>query len=258
MANLKKIRLNPVLARSLGILIASAGMIILFYQCSGDEENPPDINTRGTDNYDMTNVTPVDYLEGLISATSNGEIFAAYGLIPAEQWFLDVPHSAVNWETAYMGSQALLTGKFSWFSLDYLTFDETKPSNIAFEGKVLLNSVVTGQPLRDEGCLLTTYVTSADKKFETENIATIKTTGAVYNTEDDGYTVTADLTFLGDTREVTINMYYLGLTSFETNKIVSFQAEFSFNAISDFKLASTSVADKVTVKMNINIKKNNG
>ena len=211
---------------------------------------------RGTDNYDIADATPQDYLEGLIAATSNGEIFGAYGLVPTGNWFLDVPHSAVNWKTAYMGSAAFLTGKFSWFALNKFSFDETSPSKISFEAKVLLNSVVTGQILRDDGCLLVTYETDASYIDEPANLATIKSTSASYNTDDAGYTVLADLTFLGVTRSVTMNLEYVGKKEYDAYTLISFDADFQFNAISDFGLGSTSVADLVTINLNLNLKKN--
>ncbi|MCK5347272.1 MAG: YceI family protein, partial [Candidatus Heimdallarchaeota archaeon] len=164
---------------------------------------------------------------------------------------------AINWSSAYNGSGADLTGKFQYFSLKEFSFDETNPANISFEANVLLNSVTTGQPLRDEGCLLTTYETDATKSFEAENLAVIKTNGAKYNTEDDGYTIDAELTFLGSAHPVTINLYYLGQSTFTGYKMASFEAELTFNAISDFGLNSTSVEDAISVNIEINLKNNN-
>ncbi len=249
------------LAKLTGFLLLSVGMIILFSSCEktndNDNDNDPPVKiVRGTDSYDIADATPQDYLEGLVAATSNGEIFAAYGLVPNGQWFLDVPHSAVNWKTAYMGSAAFLTGKFSWFALKNFSFDETDPLKISFEAKVMLNSVVTGQILRDDGCLLTDFNTDASFIDEPANLAVIKSTSASYNVDDAGYTVLADLTFLGKTHSVTMNLEYVGKKEETSYTMISFDAEFQFNAISDHGLGATTVADLVTVNLNLNLKNN--
>lgn len=246
------------LVKFTGVLLLCVGMIITFNRCekTDDDDNPNPPIERGTDSYDIADATPQDYLEALIAATSNGDIFGAYGLIPTGNWFLDVPHSAVNWKTAYMGSAAFLTGKFSWFALKNFSFDETDPSKISFEANVLLNSVTTGQPLRDDGCLLVTYKTDASYIMEPDNLAVIKTTSAVYNIEDEGYTVNANLTFLGVTSSVTINLVYFGKVEYDTYTLISFEAEFPFYAISGHSLEDSSVSDLVTINLNLNLKKN--
>ncbi|HBH83722.1 MAG: hypothetical protein A2X05_01645 [Bacteroidetes bacterium GWE2_41_25] len=244
------------LAKLSGVFLICVGMSILFSSCekkNNDDQNGPIV--RGTDSYDIADASPQAYVDALIVATSNGEIGVAYSLIPKGNWYLDIPHSAVNWKTAYMGYGSFLTGKFSWFALKNFYFDEKDPSKIAFEAKVYLNSVVTSQPLRDDGCLLTTYKTNASYQEETANLATIKSTSASYHTDDAGYTVLADLTFLGVTRKVTMDLYYVGKQTFTTYDLISFDAEFPFNAISDFGLSATTVADLVTVNLNLNFKK---
>ena len=247
------------LARLTGFILLSVGMIVLLSSCENSDEPDPDPIVpieRGTDSYDIADATPQDYLEGLVAATSNGEIFAAYGLVPNGQWFLDVPHSAVNWKTLYNGEGSDLTGKFSWFALKNFSFDETDPSKISFTAKVMLNSVVTGQILRDDGCLLVTYGTDAAFIDEPANLAVIKSTSASYNVDDAGYTVLADLTFLGVTKGVTMNLEYLGKTEYDSYTLISFEAEFQFNAKSDFFLEDASVAELASVTLDLNLKKN--
>ena len=247
------------LAKLRGFLLLSVGMFILFSSCEKNNDadvDPIDDIVRGTDSYDIADATPQDYLEGLVAATSNGEVFAAYGLVPTGNWFLDVPHSAVNWKTAYMGSAAFLTGKFSWFALKNFSFDETDPSKISFTAKVMLNSVVTGQILRDDGCLLVTYGTDAAFIDEPANLAVIKSTSASYNVDDAGYTVLAELTFLGVTKGVTMNLEYVGKTEYDSYTMISFDAEFKFNAKSDFFLVDASVGDLTSVTLDLNLKKN--
>lgn len=242
------------LARTGGIFFICIGMMISVIQCSKNDDEPPKQIVRGTDSVICTDCTPQDYLDGLIAATDNGGIFAAYGLVPTQQWFLDIPHSGINWETAFNGDGAKLTGKFRYFALKELSFDETDPSKIHFEANVRLNSVSTGEPLRDEGCLQATFGTELTKTNEAINLAVIKTVSAAYNTDDEGYTIDGELTFLGKTQDVSIQLFYLGTASYTGYEFASFEAEFTFNAISDFGLNSTSVDDLVTVKMNINLK----
>lgn len=255
---MKKINLISKLGKLIMVSLLCVGMIFQFSQCNKDDNDVEPVVPieRGTDSYNIADCAPQDYLEALVAATNNGEIFAAYGLIPSGNWFIDVPHSAVNWKTAYMGFGAFLTGKFSWFALKNFSFDEKDPSKISFEAKVMLNSVVTSQILRDDDCLLATFLTDASYIDEPANLAVIKSKSAIYNTDDAGYTIIADLTFLGVTREVTINMDYLGKTEFEGYTMASFAAEFKFNAISVFGLESTLVADLVTVNIGVNLKKN--
>jgi len=243
------------LAKLSGVFLICVGMNILFGSCE-KKNNDPDVPIeRGTDSYDIADAVPDDYVHALMAATSNGEIGAASSFLTPGNWSLDVPHSAVSWKTAYMGFGAFLTGKFSWFALKNFSFDEKDPSKIVFEAKVYLNSVVTSQILRDDGCLLTTYKTNASYIEETANLATIKSTSASYHTDDAGYTVLADLTFLGVTKKVTMELYYLGKNETATHNWISFEAEFPFNAISDYGVGSTSVADLVTVNLNLNLKK---
>jgi len=243
-------------AKLSGVFLICVGMSILFSRCEKTNKDVPVPIERGTDSYNIADCAPQDYVDALIAATTNGEIGLAYSKVPKGNWFLDIPHSSVSWKTAYMGYGSFLTGKFSWFALKNFSFDEKDPSKIAFEAKVYLNSVVTSQILRDDGCLLTTYKTNASYKDEPANLATIKSTSASYHTDDAGYTVLADLTFLGVTRKVTMDLYYVNKHTFTTYDLISFDAEFPFNAISDFALGSTSVADIVTVNLNLNFKNN--
>lgn len=260
MKNLSKNEIGPLprKTRLFGMLLLSIGLIMSLSYCEKENDDDDDLPTftRGTDSYDIADATPQDYLEGLVTSTSNGEIFGAYGLIPAGQWFLDVPHSAVNWKSAYMGSAAMLTGKFSWFAVNKFTFHEQDPSKISFVAKVLLNSVDTGQHLRDDGCLLATFATDGTMLDEAANLATLTSTSTSLNLTDAGYTVLADLTFLGVTHAVTINLDYLGFFDYETYSMISFAAEFQFNAITDYALSTTLVSDLVTINLNLNFKKN--
>jgi polyisoprenoid-binding protein YceI len=152
----------------------------------------------------------------------------------------------------------LLTGRFNYFVLEKITFDETSPTSIQFEGYVRLNTVNTGEPGRDAGCLLTTYGTTAAKTAEPENLASIKSTNVSYSTTDAGYIATADLTFMGVTKSVTIKLDYVKQSHFDGAPgytVAGFQGTYVFNAISDFGLVSTNISDQVTVRLDMLMRK---
>ena len=134
-----------------------------------------------------------------------------------------------------------------------LTFDESNPQNIVFDGYVRLNSVNTGEPNRDGGCLLSTFSTTADATEESTNMAritSIANTGK-YSTTDDGFLIDADLTFMGFTREVTVKLFYYPQSDQGSYLMTGFTAQFQFNAISDFGISSSNIDDQITVNMNI-------
>ena|SRR3569833_3208797 len=123
----------------------------------------------------------------------------------ADGWSYDKTHSNVMWETAYIGSGALLTGRFNSFGMTSFSFDEANPANTSFEAWVYLNTVNTGEPGRDGGCLLGTFGTAAGKTNELENIAKIKSKSIELSTTDKGYIVKCDLTFHGVTKRLLLN-----------------------------------------------------
>src|SRR4029078_7067328 len=49
-------------------------------------------------------------------------------------WSFDKTHSNVMWETAYIGTGALLTGRFNQFGMTSFAFDEANSANTFFEG----------------------------------------------------------------------------------------------------------------------------
>jgi polyisoprenoid-binding protein YceI len=170
------------------------------------------------------------------------------------RWTFDKSHSNVMWETAYIGNTSLLTGRFNTFGLTKFEFDEANPANTSFEGYVYLNTVNTGEPGRDAGCLLGTYGTAVGKTSEPENVATIKSKSVEFSKTDKGYIVKADLTFHGFTKEVTAKFNYVGKTSTTTNGVttivVGFSLDFPILAKTDFGIASTSIGDNVNIRCN--------
>lgn len=236
-------------------MLAFIGMatgLLLLLQCQHEDEEvklaPPPAPAHGTETLSCTDCTP------LIENGASSDFSSS--AVPAGQWYFDKAHSNVTWETAYQGVGSLLTGRFNYFVLKNLSFDEQNPANISLEGYVRLNSVNTGEPGRDGGCLLGTYGTASAKTAEPENIATIKSTSAKYNTTDSDFLVTADFTFHGVTLPVTIRLTYVPQTHFAAGyTIAGFIARFEFNALSEYGIESTNISDKVIVKMNATLRK---
>ena len=222
--------------RKLFLLICSLCLsLALFYSCTHDDDIVGPSNgsniTRGTDKIDMT-----------------------------AGWTFDKSHSSVLWATAYMGSSALLSGRFNQFGVTSLKFDEADPTQTSLEAWVRLNTVNTGEPGRDAGCLLTTFGTNATNVDQPENLAIIKSTKVEFSTSDKGYIVTANLIFHGVTKPVTMKLDYIGTSNLTNSsgvpyKLAGLTGSFQFNAKTDFGISSTNIADKVTVTVNCNFKK---
>lgn len=181
----------------------------------------------------------------------------------SDGWSWDKSHSNVMWETPYDGVGALLTGRFNQFGITTMEFDEANPEKIKFEGWVRLNTVNTGEMGRDTGCLLKTFKTAKGKVDEPENLATIKSKTVKFNPEDTSYIVTADLTFMGITKEVEGILTYSGTTRFDIGQLGSntkvtnicgLNFKFNFLAKSVFGIVSTSIADNVDIIVNTQYK----
>lgn len=175
-----------------------------------------------------------------------------------EGWTFDKTHSNVMWESAYMGSAAMLTGRFNQFGFTTISFDEAVPANTNFEAWVRLNTVNTGEPGRDAGCLLGTFGTALGLVDEANNLAIIKSKSVELSTTDDGYIINCDLTFHGFTKPVTAKMKYTGkarVNSATPYDVAGLTLEFKMLCKSDFGIVSNSVSDLVTIKSNAQFKK---
>ena len=228
------------------LLIALVGLFII--QCQHEDEKiipvvGPDPIVHGSETISCTSCTPL--VENGASADFNS------GAVPSGTWYLDKAHSNVMWETQYKQFGSLLTGRFNYFVLSNLNFDEAAPSKISFEGYVRLNSVNTGEPGRDGGCLLTTYGTDASKTSEPENLATLKSVpgSGRYSTTDDGFLVDADFTFLGITKPVIIKMKYYKQADIGTANMAGIYSEFEINALADFLPGNTNIGDIVKIRV---------
>ena len=237
-----------------GASIVLASCFVLS-QCKHDDTivptgTDPKKIVRGTESISCLTCTP------LISNGASADFNTS--AVPSGKWYFDKAHSNVMWETPYKGVGSLLTGRFNYFVLQNVTFDETDTTKIAFEGYVRLNTVNTGEPGRDGTCLLTTYKTTAAKTTEPENIASFKSTSVKYSETDAGYIALADLTFLGVTKSVSVKLDYVKQSHFDGAPgytLSGVQASFVFNALTDFGLVSTNIADQVTVRMEMLLRK---
>lgn len=242
-----------------GLKVASVLVMvsaILVTQCKNDDTIVPVKGTeaskiiRGTESLSCANCTP------LVSNGASSDFNTS--AVPSGVWYYDKSHANVMWETPYKGVSSLLTGRFNYFVLKDLSFDEQDPTKISFEGYVRLNTVNTGEPGRDAGCLLTTFNTAAAKTTEFENIATLKSTSASLSTTDAGYIVNANLTFNGVTKSVVVKLNYekqSHQTGTPAYTVAGLEGEFEFNALSDHLLVTTNISDKVLVRMNVLLRK---
>lgn len=174
------------------------------------------------------------------------------------KWKLDKSHSSVLWETAYLGQSGLLTGRFNNFFVTSMTFDESKPENTSFEGSVRLNTVNTGEPGRDAGCLLGTFGTAAGLTDEPNNLATLKSKKIEKSKTDKSYIVTFDMTFMGKTKEYTGKLNYVPIANIPASgtaaayDVFGLQLEYQFFAKTDFGIVSPNIADKIGITLNMN------
>jgi polyisoprenoid-binding protein YceI len=235
--------------KSISVLLMFVSIGFFAIQCQHDDEEivpvvGPDPIVHGTEVVNCTNCTP-------LQANGASSDFNTSG-VPPGTWYQDKTHSNVMWETPYKQFGSLLTGRFDYFVLKDLNFDEGVPANVSFEGYVRLNTVNTGEPGRDDGCLLTTYGTDAAKTTEPENIATLKSIAGTgrYSTTDAGFLVDAQFTFLGITKDVTLKMYFAPKTDIGTAYMTGIYGEFEINALADFLPGNTNIGDKVKIRIN--------
>lgn len=235
---------------SLFILLVIGSMAI---RCQHEDEaivpvKGPDPIVHGTEIIQCPNCTP------LVTNGAPSDFSASN--VPSGTWYADKAHSNVMWETQYKQFGSLLTGRFNYFVVTNLNFDEGVPSNISFEGYVRLNSVNTGEPGRDGGCLAgngetATFKTTLAMTTEPQNQATLKSIAGSgrYSTTDDGFLVDADFTFLGITKPVTVKMKFYPKADIGTAYMAGIYAEFEINALADFLPGNTNIGDIVKIRI---------
>jgi polyisoprenoid-binding protein YceI len=212
-------------------------MGFLAMQCQNEDEDA--IPVVGPD--------PIEHGTEIMTCTNCNTVPAGGGI-----WYHDKSHSNVMWETPYKQFGSLLTGRFDYFIINSLNFDEAVPTNISFDGYVRLNSVNTSEPGRDDGCLLTTFGTNGTNLDEPANVATLISIAGSgrYNTTDAGFLVDANLTFLGITKQVTVKMYFAPKFDIGTAYAAGLYSEFEINALADFLPGNTNIGEIVRIRIN--------
>jgi len=246
------------------MVVVSAGY---FFACTHENEPVPD---AATNNPVITRGTNV-HLPGEMTSGNKSE------------WKFDKAHSNVLWETNYVGSSGLLTGRFNQFGVHDITdaemitytvtgqplkdnswaFYENEPSKTFFSGYVQVNTSNTGEPGRDGGCNLTNLGTTAIvpgvQNLEVTNVARIKTTSVEFDPASADYIVKLNMTWQGKqsapvTRALVGKLKYIpkaDIAAASPYSVFGLQLKFQFNC-RDFGVTSTSVSDRIDITCNIN------
>ena len=187
-------------------------------------------------------------------------------------WRFDKSHSNVRWQTAYVGDQALLTGRFNSF-LAMVDFDQADLANSSIAGWVVVSTSNTGEPGRDGfGKCGPRYLgvehngdTLGDGSLDPDGIIA-ETDSAYFSSKSivalgSGYKATGTFTFNGVSTDLDLIFKYITETDYSdppdgSNVRASFTGEFVFPAKSVYGVTSSSIGDLVTVSLNIQCKKN--
>ncbi len=210
-----------------------------------------------------------DIIEPLTNNVSTGtDMIDIGGSSPT--WNIDKTHSNVGWETFYFGDNAYLTGRFNNFGVT-LHFDQENPENTTISSWVQLSTFNTGEPGRDAagkcGPGYMGVVFDVDTN-PTPDVYTVQpaTDTAWFNstaTERFGSGYVSHGTLKFKNVEAPVDLYfeyagvneYLSTTGGATTYKTGFSGQFEMNAQSVFGVTSTSIADLVKVKINVNAKK---
>lgn len=185
-------------------------------------------------------------------------------------WTIDKTHSNVGWETFYFGSNALLTGRFNNFGVT-LHFDQENPENTTINSWVQLSTFNTGEPGRDAagkcGPGYMGVVFDVDTN-PTPDVYTVQpaTDTAWFNSISterfgSGYVAHGTLNFKNVEAPIDLYFEYSGITEYASTTggaptyKTGFSGQFDMKAQSVFGVTSTSIADLVKVKINVNAKK---
>ncbi len=182
-------------------------------------------------------------------------------------WRFDKPHSNIEWETAYLGELALLTGRFSNFNID-LVFDEKNIENSSIDAYVVITSNITGEPNRDRlgGCLTNTLGvihngdTLEDGSLDPAGIDSLSNVASFSSTnisriEGNEYLAKGFLNFHGvkspiDLTFRLVEYYDRSEAKDGTDLRAGFSGEFTMFAKSIFEVESNNIGDEVTIKIN--------
>lgn len=180
-------------------------------------------------------------------------------------WKLDGSHSEVVFEFPFKDGNATFSGRFDDYDL-VINLDDSDLAGSSVVATVDLTTVVTGQPGRDGGhnCISTTFGVEwtdfdgngttgdspEDTVIGTTGQAKFESTGISFY--GDGYKATGNLTFHGASKPITVYFKYLpGFDGEDRNgnatRYSSFEAMFTFDAITDFGITSGNIKSDVNV-----------
>lgn len=181
-------------------------------------------------------------------------------------WRFDKAHSNIEWETAYLGELALLTGRFSDFNIS-LNFDEQDLSASHINAYVRIASNLTGEPGRDRlgGCMQNTLGvlhngdTLQDGSLDPAGIDSLSNiasfTSTVIAREGSIYHARGNMNFKGESKPVDLYFTFTGIIDRSeaqdgSDLRAGFSGELDMMAKTDFAVVSDNIADLVTIKIN--------
>lgn len=139
------------------------------------------------------------------------------------QWKIDSAHANANFAVRHM-AVSTVRGRLGTVN-GTLNFDPTHPSKASVEVQIDAASIDTGTPDRDN------HLRSADfLDVENHPFITFKSTRVAVNGDNEGQVI-GDLTIRGITREVTLDVDYLGESTnpFDKSQAVGFGASTKIN-----------------------------
>ena len=151
-----------------------------------------------------------------------GLIISAFGLVAAQTFTSDPPHTHVVWRANHAGV-AYTFGRFDEITAT-LNYDAANPEEGSIEFSILTESVNSGTDRRDD------HLRSPDF-FDAAQFPTIDfVSKSVTAVDDNNFEVVGDLTVHGVTKEVTLNVEKTGEgTNQNGNALVGFYTEFTID-----------------------------
>lgn len=140
----------------------------------------------------------------------------------AETWEVDPGHSSIVWAVGHMGGIGKVYGRFNSFAGTIVT-DEANLANSSVHIVVDASSVDSAIDRRDE------HLRNQDF-FNAENFPEIsfQSTHVAATDEENVYAVTGDLTLLGVSREITIDVRLTGRAAGrDGTPVIGFESKFS-------------------------------
>jgi len=187
-------------------------------------------------------------------------------------WRFDKSHSSVRWQTAYVGSQALLTGRFNSFGAS-VNFDQANLENSSISGWVVLSTMNTGEPGRDGLGKCGPRSLGVKHNGDTLSNGSLDPDGIIAESDSaffssnsivafgNAYKATGTFDFNGVSTDVDLVFSYITEADYSnppdgSNVKASFSGEFDFPALTVYNVGSSSIADLMNVNINANFRKN--